>query len=126
MKFSAVIAGIVLAQHVQAGGKAIPSEIDPRSRRLPISDACENSFFACVGNSQCEQCLDELDGTETDLFTLASDNTCQDVIGILADVDLCMGLTGTGSIDLFCEMFDDCEEEAIEDDDNGGDNESEY
>ena len=82
-----------------------------------MEEACEDSFFACIADAQCEGCVNELESSDLDLLSLASDETCQDVTGILHELELCLDLVGAGSLDLFCDMFDDCEQEAVEDDD---------
>mmetsp|Transcript_2142 Transcript_2142/g.3952 ORF Transcript_2142/g.3952 Transcript_2142/m.3952 type:complete len:739 (+) Transcript_2142:58-2274(+) len=101
---------------------ARPDESVRASRKLPIlDDACEQSFLACLGDPQCLYCWQSIDDAELDLFDISSATTCTDIIDALGEQGLCGDLTGQGSIDLMCGLFDDCQQEGEEDDDKDDD-----
>jgi len=127
MKFSLALTLVALVRPADATKSSLPKNFISR-RRLPEDDACEDSFFSCIGDAQCLQCVNELEMADLDLFELSEENTCEEVVTILIGLEnpLCTDMTGPGSKELFCDMYDNCEQEADQDDDWedwGGDDE---
>ena len=58
--------------------------------------------------------MNEAYNSDENLFGVPEDQQCNDVIVFLKRKNICMHLTGNGSKDLFCKVFDACKEEASE------------
>ena len=86
------------------------------------ASSCEQNWFNCIDDSNCNSCTIELDSSSIDYFTLPSSTTCATVLDLIYEQNVCLNLRdATGSATLFCNAFTSCIDDEGYTDDYGTD-----